>query len=72
MLRLARRAGVLFLAYTALILAVVIAGFLGAAVGIWASVLWGAAVLAGLALYVRQRRQRSGSAKQAGFEKSRP
>lgn len=60
MLRLARRAGLLFLAYTALLLAVVIAGFLGSAIGIWASVLWGAAVLAGVALYVRQRRQRSG------------
>ena len=60
MLRLTRRAGLLFLAYTALLLAVVVAGFLGAAVGIWASVLWGVAVLAGIALYMRQRGQRPG------------
>lgn len=55
MLRLARRAGLLFGANAALILAVVVAGFLGGAVGIWAAVLWGAVVLAGLALYGRQR-----------------
>jgi hypothetical protein len=60
MLRLARRAGLLFGAYVALLLAVLVAGFLSAAVGIWASVLWGAAVLAGLALYVRQRKHPSG------------
>lgn len=58
MLRLARRAALLFGAYALLLLAVVVAGFLGAAIGIWASVLWGAAVLAGLALYWRRRFQR--------------
>ncbi|HSC21091.1 MAG TPA: hypothetical protein VLC07_05130 [Solirubrobacterales bacterium] len=58
MLRLTRRAALLFSAYLGLILAVVIAGFLGAALGIWASVLWGAAVLAGLTFPVRRRLQR--------------
>jgi hypothetical protein len=58
MLRLARRAALLFGAYALLLLAVAVAGFLGAAIGIWASVLWGVAVLAGLALYWRQRLQR--------------
>lgn len=48
----------LFCAYTALILAVVIAGFLGAAKGIWASILWGAALLGGLIFYMRQRPRR--------------
>jgi hypothetical protein len=60
MLRLTRRTGLLLGAYIALLLAVVVAGFLGAAVGIWASILWGSAVLAGLAFYARQRSQRSG------------
>ena len=58
MLRLTRRIALLFGAYASLLLAVVVAGFLGAAVGIWAAVLWGVALLAGLALYVRHRLQR--------------
>jgi hypothetical protein len=53
MLRLTRRAALLFAAYASLLLAVVIAGFLGSAVGIWASILWGVVVLAGLGLYLR-------------------
>jgi len=57
MLRLTRRAALLFGAYTALLLAVVVAGFLAGAVGIWAAILWGAAILAGLALYGRRRFQ---------------
>ncbi len=40
--------------YSALLLAVVIAGFIGHAVGIWASVLWGAVLIGGL-LYGRRR-----------------
>jgi type IV secretory pathway TrbD component len=56
--RLGRRALLLFGAYTAVILAVVIAGFLGGAVGIWASVLWGAVLLGGLVLYLRRRSRR--------------
>lgn len=55
--RLGRRALLLFGAYTAVILAVVIAGFLGGAIGIWASVLWGAVLLGGLVLYLRRRRR---------------
>jgi hypothetical protein len=58
MLRLPRRAALLFGAYASLLLAIGIAGFLGSAVGIWASILWGVVLLAGLALYVRQRHQR--------------
>lgn len=58
MRRLGRRALLLFGAYTAVILAVVIAGFLGGAVGIWASVLWGAVLLGGLVLYLRHRSRR--------------
>lgn len=56
--RLGGRALLLFGAYTAVILAVVIAGFLSAAVGIWASVLWGAVLLGGLVLYLRRRSRR--------------
>lgn len=58
MLRLTRRAALLFGAYVSLLLAVVVAGFLASAVGLWAAILWGAAVLAGLALYGRRRLQR--------------
>jgi hypothetical protein len=57
MLRLTRRAGLLFASYLGLLLAIVIAGFLGGAIGIWASILWGAAVLAAVTLYVRRRLQ---------------
>jgi hypothetical protein len=56
MLRLMRRAGLLLAAYIGLLLAVIAAGFLAAAVGIWAAILWGAALIAVLALYVRKRR----------------
>jgi hypothetical protein len=41
--------------YAALLLAVVIAGFIGHAVGIWASLLWGAVLVVGLVLYGRRR-----------------
>jgi hypothetical protein len=41
--------------YAALLLAVVIAGFIGHAVGISASILWGAVLIAGLVLYGRRR-----------------
>jgi len=57
MLRLTRRAALLFAAYAGLLLTVVMAGFLASAVGIWAAILWGAVVLAVLALYGRQRLQ---------------
>jgi hypothetical protein len=57
--RLARRALFLFGGYTAVLAAVVVAGFLGQAVGIWASILWGVGILAGLALYGRKRLSQS-------------
>lgn len=55
MLRLTRQAALLFVAYATLLLAVVAAGFLAGAVGIWASILWGALLIAGLVLYMRKR-----------------
>ncbi len=55
MLRLIRRAGLLFGAYASLLLAVIVAGFLAGRIGTWAAILWGVAILAGLALYGRQR-----------------
>lgn len=58
MLRLARRAAQLFGAYVLLILAVVAAGFLAGALGIWAAILWGIMILAGLVLYCRRRSSR--------------
>jgi hypothetical protein len=58
MLRLTRRIALLFGAYVGLLLAVVAAGFLAAAIGIWAAILWALALLAALTLYRRQRPQR--------------
>jgi hypothetical protein len=57
--RLLRRALLLFGAYVALLAAVVVAGFLGGAVGIWASVIWGVGVLAGIVVYARRRHARA-------------
>jgi positive regulator of sigma E activity len=59
MLRLTRRAALLFAAYVSPLLAVIVAGFLAGALGIWAAVLWGVVLLTGLALYGRRRLQRS-------------
>ncbi len=58
MLRLIHRAALLFGAYAGLLLAVVVAGFLAAAIGIWAAILWGLALLAGLTLDMRQYHHR--------------
>jgi hypothetical protein len=55
MTRLAGRALRLFAAYTALLLVVLVAGFIGQRVGIWASVLWGILVLAAVVLHLRRR-----------------
>jgi len=55
MRRLFRRALLLLGTYIAIIVAVIVAGFLGGALGIWASILWGVGVLAGIAVYARQR-----------------
>jgi hypothetical protein len=59
MVRLLRRTLLLLGAYVALLATVVVAGFLGSAVGIWASVFWGVGVLAGVVIYVRQRLART-------------
>lgn len=55
MRRLGGRAVLLVGAYAAVILALIVAGFLGAAIGIWASVLWGVALVGGLVFYLRRR-----------------
>jgi hypothetical protein len=59
MRRLSRKALLLFGIYAAILAAVVVAGFLGQAVGIWASILWGVGILIGLGLVVRQRLQQN-------------
>jgi hypothetical protein len=56
MRRLGGRALLLVAAYAAVILAVLIAGFIGQRIGIWASVLWGVVLIGGLALYIKRRR----------------
>jgi prevent-host-death family protein len=48
----------IFGGYAALLLAVVIAGFIGHAVGIWASVLWGTVLIGGLVFCARRRLRR--------------
>jgi hypothetical protein len=55
MRRLLGRALLLFAAYTGLLLAMVIAGYLSAAIGIWAAALWGIALIAVGAGLVRHR-----------------
>jgi hypothetical protein len=57
MLRLTRKALLLFGIYASILAAVVVAGFLGQAVGIWAAILWGVGILIGLAIFARQRLQ---------------
>jgi hypothetical protein len=53
--RISRRAFWLFLVYIAVLGAVVLAGFLAEAVGFWAALLWGAALLGVAFIWVRQR-----------------
>ena len=55
MRRLGRRTILVFGIYFAVLLAAVIAGLIGQAVGIWAALLWGAAFIGGLILYGWQR-----------------
>lgn len=55
MRRLFRKALLLLGTYVAVIVAVIVAGFLGEALGIWASILWGAGGLAGIVVYARRR-----------------
>lgn len=67
MRRLSRKALLLFGIYAAILAAVVVAGFLGQAVGIWASILWGVGILIGLGLVARQRlQQNAGSQRPPG------
>jgi len=53
--RLSRRALLLLGIYVTVLALVVVAGFLGAALGIWASILWAVGVLTGIATYRRRR-----------------
>jgi hypothetical protein len=63
MRRLGYRTAQLFGAYAAFILASIIAGFLGSAVGIWAMVVWIVAlILCTVWLVRRHRRGRRGTA----------
>jgi len=55
MARISRRAFWLFFVYVAVLAAVVLAGFLAGAVGLWAAPLWGAALLGVVFIRVRQR-----------------
>lgn len=57
MFRLTRKALLLLGIYATILGAIVVAGFLGAAVGIWASILWGVGILIGAAVVGRQRLQ---------------
>lgn len=59
MLRLLRRVLLLIGTYAAVMVAVILAGFLAGAVGIWASILWGAGILAGIVVYARRRHART-------------
>jgi hypothetical protein len=56
MRRLGSRAVQLFIAYTALLAAVVVAGFLGQKLGLWAAIVWGCALLLAIAIYVNRQR----------------
>lgn len=56
MRRLTRKAILVIGAYIALLLAVLIAGFIAQTIGIWASVIWGAAIITAFILYSRRRR----------------
>jgi hypothetical protein len=58
---LALRAIQLFIAYSAVLAAVVVAGYLGAAVGIWASIVWGCGLALAIAAYVKRRAAAKGS-----------
>lgn len=70
--RLLRRALLVFGTYAAVMVAVIVAGFLGAALGIWASILWGVGVLTGIAVYGRRRLQQSrGDQSASGLDRSR-
>jgi hypothetical protein len=58
-MELARRALLGFAVYVSVPAAVIVAGFLYAALGLWATILWGLLILVGLALYGRKRLSQS-------------
>jgi uncharacterized iron-regulated membrane protein len=58
--RLAGRTLFAFGLYAAVVLAVIIAGFIGQRIGIWAAVLWGILVISGVVLYLRRPGNESG------------
>jgi len=55
----ARRALLGFATYVSIPAAVIVAGFLYASLGLWATILWGVVILSGLALYARKRLSQS-------------
>ena len=52
---LGSRAIWLFVTYAAVLAAVVVAGFLGQALGLWAAILWGCGLVLAVATYVKRR-----------------
>jgi len=60
MMRLIRRATLLFGVYVGIMVAVAVAGFLAAAVGLWAAIVWGAALAAIVVIDKRRRLKSSG------------
>lgn len=64
MRKLSRKALLLCGIYAAVLVAMVIAGFLAAAVGIWAAILWGIGIFIGLALVARGRLRPSANLQQ--------
>lgn len=59
MLRLIRRASLLIGAYVGVLVVVAVAGFLAAAVGLWAAIAWGAVLAAIVVIYNKRRRLNS-------------
>ena len=60
MRHLGSRATRLFITYIAVLGAVVVAGFLGQALGLWAAILWGCGLVLTIAAYVKRRAARGG------------
>jgi hypothetical protein len=55
MRRLGSRAIQLLITYATILAAVVMAGFLGQSVGLWAAILWGCGLALAIATYVKRR-----------------
>jgi hypothetical protein len=54
-----RPAKVLLIGWPALLVAVVIAGFLAGALGLWAAILWAVVLVAGIGILIRRRAGRA-------------